>query len=571
MNDENNSEIKKFEIIKSKDNNDILVINGKSIHSKFFPLKEAKDIKYPGKNLILIFGLGFAYHVNNLINNNPQSIFIIFEPITDIYKLQAKYLDLDSIKKNNIQIYIINKLDKGNIYDFLMKDNKIYNIRIYTYSNPGYKTLFPENELLFFQSVNKIMKIIVQNIMTESNFIPLWTKNFIYNSSSLFNLPLFNPNNVNLNNNIAVICCAGPTLNCDIDLIKKYKDKITIFTVDTALKTLLKNNIIPDFIVSLDGQHYTIDDFMNIPEHCCLFLDILSYPPVARMFKNIYFTITKTLFKESIIEYFFSNFKLIEFGLDTGGTVSDYTLSLAVKLGFKEIYFSGLDLSFPLLMSHSIGSPFHDRLINFSNYYKTSQTILLNTLSKRRLHEAQSRDNNTVISDFVLQNYAFYLDDFIKIHNNINFYYFPKQGIKINNIKPINLDKLINNKNTNKITLNEIKDKCEMINLNKSDISVFYQKIVDSVYIIAKKIDNILKEYDFNDETRVNEFKLLYDDIVMEFPFFKKFIIMTEIILTGKNINNTNVIWYKHIFHRLLQSIYFIIRTIQKNQKLLDN
>ncbi len=68
MNDFNHIE---WSIEKSKDNNDILKINGRYIHSRFSPQKEASDFILSGKNLILIFGVGLAYHLNNIVKNNP--------------------------------------------------------------------------------------------------------------------------------------------------------------------------------------------------------------------------------------------------------------------------------------------------------------------------------------------------------------------------------------------------------------------------------------------------------------------------------------------------------------------
>ena len=76
-----------WHIEKTKNNLDTLVINGKYIHSRFNPLIEGGNFKSNPNNLVLIFGLGLAYHVNNIIKNNPGSAFIIYEPIKEIFDL----------------------------------------------------------------------------------------------------------------------------------------------------------------------------------------------------------------------------------------------------------------------------------------------------------------------------------------------------------------------------------------------------------------------------------------------------------------------------------------------------
>ena len=167
----------------------------------------------------------------------------------------------------------------------------------------------------------------------------------------IYNIPFLNPQKNVIDNNLAVIVCAGPSLLNDLDVIKKNRDKITVFTVDTALKILTEYDIDSDFIISLDGQYYSINDFIkNIPDKSTLILDSISYPNISRMHKNVYYTITDNIFDDNIMEYFFKYNNINKFGIITGGNVSDYTANLAISLGFKNIYFSGLDLSYSSLV-----------------------------------------------------------------------------------------------------------------------------------------------------------------------------------------------------------------------------
>ena len=94
-----------WRIEKTKDNLDTLIINEKYIHSKFNPLNEAVDFSSKPNALILIFGLGLAYHVNNIIKNNPESAFLIFEPVKDIFDLGHKYLNDELISKYKNKIW----------------------------------------------------------------------------------------------------------------------------------------------------------------------------------------------------------------------------------------------------------------------------------------------------------------------------------------------------------------------------------------------------------------------------------------------------------------------------------
>ncbi len=564
----------KWSIDKSKDNKDILIINGKYIHSKFSPLKEANDFIFQGKNLIIIFGLGLAYHVNNIIKNNPDSYFIIYEPFSEIFDLSNNYIDGLLFQQNKANICILKEIDNETIFTFISKIFKP-EIKIKTYSNLGYKSLFKELEADFFESVKKNFEIVIQNILTESNFIPLWTNNFLLNIKNLDYISLLNPKKNRLDDNIAVITCAGPNLINDIELIKKFRGKITIFTVDTALKVLLTYNIIPDFIISLDGQYYSMDDFVkNISKESTLILDAISYPKISSLHKNIYYTITDNIFEDSIIEYFFKNNNLDKFGIITGGNISDYTASIVIALGFNKIYFAGLDLSYPLLQSHSKFSPFYNRALYLSDFFNSMNSIFIKAISNRNLKSVESKvDGKNLYTDFVMENYAFYFNRFAEYYKSIKFYNSKYNGIKIPNFIEKNLNEIIIESNSKQLKSNDLIDKNDVISISKDKLTDFFNLSLKAIYKRATELDNLFSQTDFNkiDKQKHDKWQSLINDVFKDFPFLKKFILMTVIILQRKNISEDHLIYYKHVGYKTLQSIYFIIRILQKNIKTINS
>ena len=52
----------------------------------------------------------------------------------------------------------------------------------------------------------------------------------------------------------AIVVAAGPSLNKNIDELKRAKGKAFIIAVDTAIKPLLKKGIIPDMFAIVDGK-----------------------------------------------------------------------------------------------------------------------------------------------------------------------------------------------------------------------------------------------------------------------------------------------------------------------------
>lgn len=554
----------------AKNGKPIIKINGIYIHSKFRPDKEANTVIHQGKHLIAVFGIGYAYHVNNILENNPDSLFIIYEPCTALHQIYHNHLDQNLLTRYSRRVLLLNSINTVKIQRFLQENNYRALDRLITYSNRGYNTIFKQEALRYYREIEQCIKTVVQNILTETNFIPLWTKNILTNIGNIDHYPLLFPRKDDRNTNIAVIVCAGPTLSNDLAFLEHYRDSITIFTVDTALKPLLKHGITPDFIVSLDSQFYSLDDFpAELPaESVCLF-DITSYPPLSRHFTNIYYTITANIFNDTVIDYFFKQHTINETGIYTGGTVSDYCINLAIALGFKTLYLTGLDLSFPYLQSHAKESPYYRLSLSTADYFNTLDTRVIKTLVKRRPEKVTSKkENSTVFSDFILQNYAHYINTLAGSNPDIHIYNTPYHGIKINNLTEITLPALLKEQKSIRIAPDTIMEHCAQKYIDKKAVMLFYTTLETRIYQLTQTINEYLSTIDFTIQNDV--YCTILDQFIQQtyqdFPFLKKFVIMTEMILDKKNITSHMLIWYKHILFRLVQSAYYIIRIIKKNK-----
>ncbi len=105
--------IQSYEIKDSRTEQKVPVVNGVHLHSIYNPFKEAQALieKYSEqlnqKNEVLILGLGFAYHVNEIINYMSQVHgdnfrIVIIEPNSQIYH---DCLNLELLNKKNVLVY----------------------------------------------------------------------------------------------------------------------------------------------------------------------------------------------------------------------------------------------------------------------------------------------------------------------------------------------------------------------------------------------------------------------------------------------------------------------------------
>lgn len=105
--------IQSYEVKNSRTDQKVPVVNGVHLHSIYNPFKEAQALveKYADqlahKNEVLILGLGFAYHVNEIINymtrvHGDNFRIVIIEPNAQIYH---DCLNLELLNKKNVLVY----------------------------------------------------------------------------------------------------------------------------------------------------------------------------------------------------------------------------------------------------------------------------------------------------------------------------------------------------------------------------------------------------------------------------------------------------------------------------------
>jgi len=309
------------------------------LHSRHNPLKEAENIisrfnlsKY---DFIILLGLGLGYVLNKLRQIGGKKIFVV-EKDEEIFKIFEKN------NKIGDEIFFINKdvqeVVNNLISFFNIKDNKgLLIIDVY-----GVTRLYPEYYEEFKRVLNlELNKAINFQLTVSKLFIPTY-RNFLKNIKNLNRFKIIKFNKETLKGSSALIISAGPSIEREIDKIKEIRDKVYIFAVDSVVKFLIKEGVVPDFIFSIDPQYYTKGHFENlkIPDNVILFFDIFSNYILVEKFKNICLVISRNFISENLFFDF-------EYLMDSNsGSVTNYIYQFVKKVGFGKIILSGLDLSY---------------------------------------------------------------------------------------------------------------------------------------------------------------------------------------------------------------------------------
>lgn len=102
-----------YEVKTSRTEQKVPVVNGVHLHSIYNPFKEAENLvqaqleSLKNKNEVLILGLGFAYHVNAVIEkliefHGDNFRVVVIEPNTQVYE---DCISLDLLNKKNVLVY----------------------------------------------------------------------------------------------------------------------------------------------------------------------------------------------------------------------------------------------------------------------------------------------------------------------------------------------------------------------------------------------------------------------------------------------------------------------------------
>lgn len=332
----------------------------KPLHSTFDPEKEGlRFYKNSQANGYIVFlGLGAAYHIQPFIEQSDVSEILIIDYDISIFKAILSNFDLSQFLLNRrVKILIDPNIDFVNNYllsnylPAVSGNLHILNLR----------SRIEQEEKYFTEIRSGIKELLISlsdDYSVQSHFGKRWFINTLANLKTAQSVK-----NVLPPVKRALITGAGPSLEYQLPMLKKYRKDSFLIATDTSLTFLLKHNMTPDLVISIDCQHITYHHFLSgFPKDVPLVLDLASPSWLTRLSDNIVFFTSGHPFSQ------FVNSKLRSFPyIDTsGGNVSHAAISLADKLGAKEILLFGIDFSYPKGKSYARGTYLYPHFISKS-------------------------------------------------------------------------------------------------------------------------------------------------------------------------------------------------------------
>ncbi len=392
----------------------------KYAHSKYDPIKEAKkfvqDVEFTEAGILVCFGIWFGYYTKELLAKmSDMNQLIIYEPDLELVDLLLNNVDCRPIfEDKRVKIYSGEKV--ADFYNYLYETVPWYDYeRMQGLILPLYRDLYKESCIEFLKAITSTMRARMIDKNTSQYFNIRWTNNFIRNIPFMLNgYSVYNFAG-ECNGKPVVIVASGPSLDKNIELLKTIKGKVMIIALLTSVKVLLKHDIIPDLMISVDGQQgYWLNNEsdakgMQIP---LLYISVSNHDlTVIHKGKKIHILSPIDKLMPMLVEKYEK--ERLFFAL--GGSVACVATEVVRVLGFSNIIFIGLDLSNPDDKLHATGT---------EHIEKTVQD------QKERIEKIYIEDiyGGKVGSTDVLYSYVVWFEQHIRKHQDNTTYIDATEG-----------------------------------------------------------------------------------------------------------------------------------------------
>lgn len=304
---------------------------------------------------IVLFGLGNGMFARKLSACIPKDfIILVEEPSVEIFKTVLEAIDISDVLRDErilIHFGFDEEIGIRPFYEEILNYEDFASIMMLNY--PNYGTVYTDE----WRALVKVLQSVHIRKYTDLHYYEAAGKGVVNNevrnvSEYLKSYALSELLDKVKSEIPAVVVACGPSLEKNIDKLKGAKGKSIIIATDSALNVMYKHGIVPDVAIAIDPikdrKYMAYEELRHVPMIVSTSTnhDIIEYHLGRKFFYSVWGYIylhTKNMGKEVPT-------------LDTGGSVANNAMSLAMLLGCKKIILLGQDLAYTDSKTHSDGS-----------------------------------------------------------------------------------------------------------------------------------------------------------------------------------------------------------------------
>lgn len=402
-------------------------------------LKTIDDLKYD--SIIIMFGSDTCEYIEEINKKTcERNKILILEPNKEVY-LKNKSLNSDKIA---ILLFDEKQL-KNQLYSVINYKN-FNNLYVCDFGN--YKEIYKEEYEIFIEELNKVYFSALGSVSIANRFREEFFINFICNLNMINNSTTLN-SCMGKNENIpAFIISAGPSLEKNIkDMIdnKELVEKSIVISGSRTLKTLLDNNIKPDYLLTIDPVDY---NYEMIKEHLDSNVPLAFYEYSNRKILREY--TGEKVYLTFLLSNILDEFNSLR-GTYLGGSVAHTAVDMARALGCNPIILCGQDCAHTYEKTHSKSTTFEfddkvvkDILFNVKDVYgediKTTTTL---NMFRNKMEEYILNDTMEFNTKYINASYGADIKgaEHLELKDLFKLDIFNNEKVLFESIKDLNINK----------------------------------------------------------------------------------------------------------------------------------
>ena len=487
--------------------------------------KRLKEIKK-----FVFIGTLLGRHIPDIVNKIDADIYLVCERNLEIFRLSLFVVDYTILAKNKGVIFSI-------MDSVLEEEQKIFNfLSINPFEN--YLIKFSTTGINIDEYIDKILSLYM-GIKPTSYDYNRYLYTFVNRSSK--NLNTYKTLLLNqikekfdiFNDKPVLFLAAGPSLDENIEWIKKNQNKFIIVTIGAAYKKLLANNIRIDMIFTLDEQFEVLnknqfDDksVSLISENTIIMASVITDYRILEKFNQ------KNLFLYEVFIPFHKNNISV-----SGFSVGEITLFILLNMNVKNLYLIGLDMALNKYdgNSHSIGNEAIAKY-DLSNIENDRSFFGL----REGVITVKGNLEDEVKTTSLFHTSIKYVQKFLAIKDiDVNVYNVSLHGAYFENSIPTNID--------------EIKiEKYKNIDFNNKELLNIFEQYSTNIILDESKQD-INKQIDFLKDKFLQEFEKTKSFIPKNYKEFFDLEMKLISLITDYEFTNSSI---AYILRNYLQIIF---------------
>ena len=371
-------------------------LSGKYAPEKMAQREADKILQIDMGTVLFVIGLSDGRVVHTLQKKLKKgAILLIYEPSIEIFLHTLAHYDISELFENDNTYLIVDDINGNELKSVIETGIAIETVtKLKTVIQGNYNILFREKITHALKLIRQSINQLKMDWNTLRYFEDDSVYNIIQNYKYLNNHYSWNSlKNILVEEMPVIVVAAGPSLDKNIDQLKAAVGKACIIACDTALKPLLRRDIVPDFFVVVDPRK-PLELFDNEKIKEIPMISGLNIPPaIMEQHEGKKIIYNDTPFMTELFESIFEKDspKRYVAGLASGGSVANSAFAAGVWMGAKTIILVGQDLALTDEKEHAEGT--------FQNDFKRDLTDLKYPL-------IEGIDGNMIPT---LPNFTFYL------------------------------------------------------------------------------------------------------------------------------------------------------------------